>query len=204
MAVSCTHSSVNITKTPPAITNQVLNESTSSVRLIDAHTHWFFHCLCQFFYDLEKHSVVNNVHTVTLKITGVDVKLSLPITVCLPRQANKSLIDHENAHVRICLNTYDRADEIARRLSEGVIGKQFEGSGPTIDAACRQAIESASQIVTVHYRDETVKAAQGISDIFDELQAQSGGDVDKDMQRAIEQYRDRKAREKPPAAKIII
>jgi len=205
--LGCTdHPSINIIKTPPAVVHQTLDENVNSVKLIDAHTHWFFHCACEFFYDVEKHSVANGTHTVTLKVTGVNVNLSLPITVCLPAQPSKGLIDHENGHVRICEFIYDRAQNVARRLSEEVIGKELEGSGSTYDAACRQAIESASQSLAAHYRDETVKAAQRISDIFDELQYrnENGANViDQDIQSAEEQYRKEKLKEKPSTPKII-
>lgn len=201
--LGCSRSAVNVIKLPPAITNQTLNDPTSSLKVIDAHTHWFFHCQCQFSYDLENHSSDQGTEKVTLKITAVEAKLSLPITVCLPHNADARLIAHENGHVRICTDIYDHADEIVARLSQQVVGKSFAGSGATLDAACRQAVEQALQVITSGYRDETVTAAQKISNIFDELQSTNQNTVDGDLRQAISQYHQRQAKEKTPAKVTI-
>jgi hypothetical protein len=79
------------------------------------------------------------------------------------------------------------------------VGKSFEGTGVTLDAACRQAVERALQTITSGYREETVTAAQGISDIFDELQSTNQNTVDADLHQAISQYHQRQEKEKPPA-----
>jgi hypothetical protein len=202
--LGCSRSAVNVIKLPPAITNQTLKDPTSSLKVIDAHTHWFFHCQCQLSYDLERNSSDHGTEKVTLKITAVEVKLSLPITICLPPNPDARLITHENGHVRICTDIYDHADEIASRLSQQVVGKSFEGSGATLDAACRQAVEHALQTITSGYREETVTKAQRISNIFDELQSTNQNTVDGDLLQARNQYHERQEKEKAQPAKVTL
>ncbi len=131
-------------------------------------TDWFFHCYPKFLYNLDS-TTISDKTRVVLTITKVTLTISLPITMRVGQQADKKTLEHENGHVQIVMQTYEKAQDAAREASEPVIGLQFEGEGADADEAVADALDKAARQVSQNYRKKTVDVANKLSSQFDEI-----------------------------------
>jgi hypothetical protein len=134
-------------------------------------TNWTFHCYSKFDYVVESTiSSASRCH-VSLRITRVNMKLTLPIEVITYAQAPPSLLQHENGHVQICTRIYEGAEMVATQACRQAVGKVYRGVGTTADAARGDALDQAAESVCALYRLKTVDYANQVSDRYDLLYA---------------------------------
>jgi len=156
-----------------------------------AVTVWRFGCKTDFDFDIvEKTFLSKNDHMVTIRVKGCRISLTAPVTVYLPEKADKNLVAHENGHVEICRRIYNRADKQALIAASQSIGKQYQASGRTVEAACQQAIEDASASIYQVYHDKASMAVNRISEIYDELDRTERAPADKLVERAFARHMD--------------
>lgn len=135
-----------------------------------AVTVWSFGCKTDFEFDIvEKTFLSKDDYMVTIKIKKCRVELSAPVKVYLPEKADQELIEHEDGHVEICRRIYSDADKQALIAASQVIGKDYQASGPTIEAACQKAVEDASLAISETYHNRASVSVNRISEIYDAL-----------------------------------
>ncbi len=131
-------------------------------------TDWNFHCYPNVDYDLESTKTTEKT-TVTILIKKITLTISLPITVRLGKLAGKKALDHENGHIQIVKQIYEKAEDIARESCEPAIGVRFEGTGANKEDAVADAIDKACQQVCRLYREKTVNVGNALSKNFDDI-----------------------------------
>ena len=121
---------------------------------------------------------------VSVKITAVKAKLSLPIVVYAASTVSKRSLAHEYGHVTICTNRYSKAESIAEQAAHQVLGRVFEGKGNDFDSACRSAVERAVEEMSSAYRADTVDFVNAASVVYDRLEATKHMPIDAQIKAA--------------------
>jgi hypothetical protein len=141
-----------------------------------AVTVWSFGCKTDFDFEIvEKTFLSKTDYMVTIKIKSCRITLTAPVTVYLPENADKKLIEHEDGHVEICRRIYDGAEKHALIAASQAIGKQYQASGVSVEAACKQAVEDASLAISQTYHDRASASVNRISEIYDALDRDEPG-----------------------------
>jgi hypothetical protein len=102
-----------------------------------------------------------------IKVAGVTVDLSLKITVWLPEDAAKVIIDHEEGHRQISEYFYRDSERIARSIAEKYIGQSYSAEGD--DAASIKALDKVQNEFLQKYMGQTQVVSARANEIFDEL-----------------------------------
>lgn len=162
-----------------------LNENEGAV------TVWSFGCKTDFDFDIvEKTFLTKNDYMVTIKIKNCRVELTAPVTVYLPKDADRQLIEHEDGHVEICRRIYATADRQALIAASQAIGRTYQASGTSLDDACQKAIEDASLSISQTYHDRASMSVNRVSEAYDILDRAEPGNarelVEKAMNRQID------------------
>lgn len=169
----CTPLGVNIDRKPATVERKFLDKAQVE-QLIkeegrEAHTDWVFACESDLGFHIESKDVSPGYAKVDLKITQVNLKLSLPIVVWIEKDARPYVVSHEDGHVEICKRIYDNAEKAARLSADGVLGRTFMGQGDTLDQACKQALNLAVAELHESYHKQTLESANRISEAYDHL-----------------------------------
>lgn len=160
-------SAVTIVKKPLYIQRGAFLEY-SNLQSSRGITDWIFHCYPSVDYELESTKAAEKT-TVTILIKKITLTISLPITVRIGKLAGKKTLDHENGHVQIVKQVYEKAEDAAREACEPVIGVPFEGTGANSEDAVANAIDKACQQVCQLYREKTVDVGNALSKNFDDI-----------------------------------
>ncbi len=131
-------------------------------------TDWTFHCYPNVDYELES-TKTDEQTTATILIKKITLTISLPITIRLGKLAGKNTQDHENGHVQIVKQIYEKAEDVAREACEPAIGVSFEGTGANREDAVADAIDKACQQICRLYRAKTVDVVNAVSKNFDDI-----------------------------------
>ncbi|HEY9683131.1 MAG TPA: hypothetical protein V6C86_16250 [Oculatellaceae cyanobacterium] len=193
----CTNSSVTVDKAPPTVQTVHKNVRSSSIPDsvdrahsdldLTAYTTWFFGCKPIFDYQIVSEREAFGQTTTTLVIQGVNLQLSLPITIDIAKDALPSVVEHENGHVQICLKMYEHADATAREAARKLIGRPFTGTGATAGEARQKALDAAGAQLGADYRQGTVDEVNEASAYYDQLAAVSSAlSVDDMVRQSIE------------------
>jgi len=163
---------ISVRKDPPAIKYSQLPALTQmSKAKVDEYgkTNWTFHCYTKFDYQIERNdrSAGNTESQVCLRITKINMLVTLPIEVITFKQAPERILDHENGHVQICQRIYENAAVVARQSCAPCLGKSYAAVGTTFDAARDSAVDQAAEDVCARYRAKTVDLANQVSDRYD-------------------------------------
>lgn len=78
-------------------------------------------------------------------IEEVSVRLSLGVTIWLPKDAEESLTAHEEGHRRIAEHYYASADRLAKGMASKLVGQKVTGEGKGLSAAGRAAVDRVNQ-----------------------------------------------------------
>ncbi len=105
----------------------------------------------------------------TVRITSASVSLTLDITIWLPKNAVRAIVNHEDGHSRISQFFYKESEAIARRLAAKCVGQTFTGEGATPENARKAAIDVAIAQLNRQYLEETQAPAARVNDIFDQV-----------------------------------
>ena len=89
-----------------------------------------------------------------LTINRVEVTVHLNITVWLPPNPPRRIVEHEEGHRQIAEYFYDNADVIAKRLAEPYIGKVIEISGSDVRNALAAVLNETGEEITEAYKSQ--------------------------------------------------
>jgi hypothetical protein len=89
-----------------------------------------------------------------LTINRIDVTLQLNITIWLPPNPPRKIVEHEEGHRQIAEYFYESADLIAKRLAQPYIGKVIELSGPDVRKALTAALNKTGEEITEAYKKQ--------------------------------------------------
>lgn len=95
-------------------------------------------------------------HTVEVEVDGMDIVLSLPITVWVGIGTPPKVGQHEEGHRQICELYYRGADVIARDLAKAMIGKKARATGRNK----QEAQEKAQQQLLTEYNAAYMRAVR--------------------------------------------
>jgi len=175
---SCKNNSetaISVEQEPPVVTTknltdpEVLNAKAPASDHEIAHTDWIFSINPYLDYSIEKEQKDKDGYRIWLKVTGIKLKLKLPITTYISPQTPAYVVDHERGHQQICRRIYSHCREYALKGAQEVIGKQFEGFGADRKLAIGNALQFAGQDLTSPYRGNASARADAVSSIYDQL-----------------------------------
>lgn len=142
-----------------------------------ANTHWRFKCVPKFRFDIVENKksgrAPEETVNVRLRITNVNVFLGCPVIIYLPKLAKPEVVSHEDGHFKICKKVYDRdARSAAQSAAQSLIGKEFEGSGKSLESASQEALHHAAQDMGRAFRSKTIDYLDRVSAYYDQLTPQ--------------------------------
>lgn len=168
--------SVTITKEPMNVSTKHLEDIKDTSKILksneEAITSWSFGCKNDIAFDITQKDLVDPDYIVSIKPKSVKVQLTAPITIYISKNAPTETVEHENAHVNICKRVYEDAEKIAKESVNGVFDRTFQASGPTVEAACANAVETISDEICQSYHLRTVEKINRVSEILDDLEVQ--------------------------------
>jgi len=130
-----------------------------------------------------------------VKVTSVTLDLSLKITVWVPTDAPKTIIDHEEGHRQISEYFYKDAEKIARNIAQKYVGQVYEAEGNDAESASRAALDKAISELSQKYMAETQNLSVRANEIFDEITQHSRNQrisVEKAVKESIERAKKEK------------
>ncbi|MGF1634488.1 MAG: hypothetical protein ACFCVE_11610 [Phycisphaerae bacterium] len=128
-----------------------------------------FHVNVRLRFQIPREFERNGTWTSRLKVTDVTVNASLKDTIYLPHKAPAKLVAHEEGHRRLNLLVWKDAEAAGRAAGRKVINRTFTGTGPTREAARKQASEEASGLVTQTFLETTQGRASKLHEAYDDL-----------------------------------
>lgn len=140
--------------------------------------------------------------TATVRITSVKTTIKLGIVIWLPEGGSRKLTAHEEGHRAIDERFYAGAEEVARRLSEAMIGQRRVGKGRDCDAAAQAAIKEAGDQLCSDYMAAVQYPATRVQALYDEITDHGRNRIRETtaIQRAVDQQ-EREAAEKAATTK---
>lgn len=149
-----------------------------------AQTDWIFSVVPELDFDIKVDKKESNGYRVGIELTGVRLKLALPIKIMIDEKAPQSIVEHENGHVQICKRVYSGGKAYAQSAVDAAVGKSFEGFGANRKQALSSALQQAAQEVAAPYRGKTAVLAEAVSSRYDQLCEKK--EYDGHIQKAIE------------------
>jgi hypothetical protein len=128
----------------------------------------------------------------TIRVHRVQVKLSMPMTIWLPKNVDDHVKAHEEGHKQIAETFYKDADKTARQLANQMIGKAYEGKGATQQEALGDAVRVAYEELWVKYEAAVNTPCDRVQEIYDQITENSRNkDIPspKAVQMALEQWK---------------
>ncbi|MCA9804277.1 MAG: hypothetical protein KC777_20045 [Cyanobacteria bacterium HKST-UBA02] len=159
-------SSVQVGTVPPAIETRTLKANERPPELDSSSeglTKWEFKCPAEVDYQLVDDVDDQGGSFVRIKVTGVRVNLSLPITVYLPENPSEELKMHEAGHVEICKRVYADGEARAEEVARSLVGKVYSGTGADKTTACTLAVNLPLIEFSGLYDSAIAKKAQDLS-----------------------------------------
>ena len=89
-----------------------------------------------------------------LTVNLIEVTLQLNITIWLPVNPPKTVVEHEEGHRQIAEYFYKNADAIAKRVAEPYLGKTLDISGQDLRKAASAAVDKIGGEITDAYNKE--------------------------------------------------
>ena len=90
-----------------------------------------------------------------VKIAGVNATLSLKITVWVPEDAAKVIVEHEEGHRQISEYFYKDAEKVARSIAGEYVGQTYSVEGEDIEAASKKALDKVLTEMSQKYMGQT-------------------------------------------------
>jgi len=129
--------------------------------------------------------------TTTVRITNVKTTIKLGIVIWLPERGSRKLTAHEDGHRAIDQQFYAGAEDVARKLSEAMIGQRRVGKGATCDAAAQAAIKEAGDQLCGDYMAAVQFPATRVQELYDEITDHGRNRIREPsaIQRAVDQQK---------------
>jgi hypothetical protein len=129
------------------------------------------------------------------KIAGITLNVSLKITIWVPTDAPRTIIDHEEGHRQLSEYFYKDAEKIARTVAQKYLGKIYEEQGNDPQAANQAALNKAIEELSQMYMAQTQNPSVRANVIFDEI-TQHSRNQKISVEKAVEQSIERAKKEK--------
>lgn len=198
--------SVIIGASAPSVENRVLKanerppEADSSS---EGLTRWEFKCPTEIDYTVIEEVDDQGGSFVRLKVTGMRVNLSLPITVFLPENPSDELREHEAGHVEICRRVYAGGQAKAEELARTLVGKVYSGTGADRKSACALAVNLPLVEFSSLYETAVARKAQDVSEIYDYLDKYTDIPESDLVEKAFSTYEEGKPRQVGAASRKL-
>ena len=125
----------------------------------------------------------------TVKVKKVKIELDAPVVIWISKNADKELIEHENAHVEICRRFYKKAKKYAERAGAKVIGGSFQGAGKSSEESIKNALSIANRDVCNYFHLVLTEKVDRVSEIFDSLDHDSKVPSKQLIEKAFKQFK---------------
>jgi hypothetical protein len=130
-----------------------------------------------------------------VKVTNVILDLSMKITVWVPTDATRVIIDHEEGHRQISEYFYKDAEKVARNIAQKYVGQVYDAEGSDAESASRAALDKAINELSQKYMAETQNLSVRANEIFDEI-TQHSRNQNISVEKAVKQSIERAKKEK--------
>ncbi|MCA9801368.1 MAG: hypothetical protein KC777_05250 [Cyanobacteria bacterium HKST-UBA02] len=196
MLAGCSRSPIEVIKDPLKIETRYIEDATDRTTIPlgedeEAITKWKFGCRADIDFDITSKEIVDPNYIVSIKVTGVRMRLDAPVTIWVSKDSPAETLKHEQAHALICSRVYKNADSIARQAARTVLGNSYQASGKTLDAACKAAVDRVAEEVCELYHLKAVESINRVSEVFDGLEQHDMGKTPEQMvDTAFSQYVD--------------
>jgi len=165
---------VRIVVEPPSVQVVKVKATTTAAKkqVTDheiARTDWMYSIQPELDIAIKDERKQQDGYHVWITLTGVKLKLALPIKTYVSEKAPNDVLNHEKGHVEICKRIYENSREYATKAANSAIGKTFEGFGTDRKLALSNALQIAAQEVTSPYRKDTSALADQVSSNYDLL-----------------------------------
>ncbi|MBX9953175.1 MAG: hypothetical protein K2Y39_28635 [Candidatus Obscuribacterales bacterium] len=178
---------------PPKVTIDKKKFETKSKELAAsdhdiAQTDWLFSIEPEIDFAVKDEKKQKDGFHIWIQVTGVKLKLGLPIKTTIADDAPKYVVEHEKGHVKICTRIYKDARAFAQASAQAVLGKTVEGFGSDKKLALSNALQMIGQDIAAPYRVSTVAFADAVSSNYDQLCEKEDRKelVDKTIEEAFE------------------
>jgi len=201
LAANALGAAVEVNKAPPAVEHRKFerNNPPSDMPPLEpqeaAVTKSVFGIASEFSVQAMPEEKRGNKTLTRVKVTGVTLNLSLKITVWLPTDAPRTIVDHEEGHRQISEYFYKDADKIARVIAQKYMGRTYEAEGGDAEGASRAALDKAINELSQIYMAQTQNIAARANEIFDEITSHGRNQnisVDKSIKLSIERAKKEK------------
>ncbi len=207
---SCSTPPVVIQKAAPEIKTQIFDkgmrppEASPPEHNDCANTHWHYGITPVISYDTKLRERVSDGEEVVIKITKIDIKLNLEVTMWLPEKASEDVIAHEKGHAAICLDAYKNAETYAKVAADAFIGKEIRARGSDYETTIKRALTDVKQEIVRTYNEETVVRANFTAGLYDKITVtdhaaakvdQKVSDAEMEYQRILPQLKVRREEE---------
>src|SRR5882672_455993 len=192
---------IKVNRQPPAVEHRKFdrNHPPSDMPPLEpeeaAVTKSIFGIATQFSVQVEGEQKRGNKTVAKVKVTSVTLDLSLKITVWLPNDPPKVIVDHEEGHRQISEYFYKDAEKIARNIAQKYVGQVYEAEGNDAESASRAALDKAISELSQKYMAETQNLSVRANEIFDEITQHSRNQrisVEKAVKESIERAKKEK------------
>lgn len=129
--------------------------------------------------------------TWVFEVTGVSMKLALPLRTWLPFGCKDKLRAHEAGHIKMCEEIYKKADSVAHQCGAAMMGRHIEVSGHNSAKSAEEgAFTEATRTLDADYREKMEAEADGAGVIYDRITNHGMNEVpeEKAMKEAFEEF----------------
>jgi hypothetical protein len=128
--------------------------------------------------------------SVRLSVETVSISLGLSCHIIEPAHPYEFVSRHEEGHRKISEYYYQFGPQVAKRLGESIIGREFSVNVSDVDTARAQALAQAKSVVQGEYMTRLARPAMEANRYYDQLNDPEGAhiDVDQAVQQAIAKY----------------
>ncbi|MCC7529480.1 MAG: hypothetical protein IT342_13230 [Candidatus Melainabacteria bacterium] len=172
---ACTKEKVAITVEPPVVKVERLKnvvckkQDPSPPDHETARTDWLFSISPEVDFSIADEKKEQDGYHLWIEVTGVRLKVALPIATFISDQAPQYVVQHERGHERICRRVYANSRQYALAAANSVIGRRFEGFGKDRKTALSDALQIAGQEIVSPYKAKTAFVADKVSSRYDQL-----------------------------------
>ena len=137
----------------------------------DAVTHFRFGCATSASYETtsKRPDRRRGECTATARINELTAKLELEITIWVPTNARRTLVDHEEGHRVIAERVYETAERAARAEAAKWVGRSVTGKAANCAAAADAAVRDANHRFCQGYLEATSGWSGRVGDLYDQI-----------------------------------
>lgn len=166
---------VSIEKAPPVVRNRFFDFRNPPTDLPPLNpgekgiTQAVFDLVVRFDIEVVSKEKTESTYIVVMRPKSTSVKLSLPITIWIPKGAPKKFIKHEQGHNFINQQIYEDADKVVRFFAMSMGNAQYRGEGNSYDQALLFAYQQAGEELNSLYRRYVHGYSMCVSEEYDKL-----------------------------------